>query len=300
MVHGVYVAAITPRRSSGDEIDLGATFEVIDFLGEHGVDGIALLGSTGEFLHFDLEERSRLISLGRKRSRVPVLANVSHSTLDGSIRLAQDAIKADVEGLLLMPPYFFRYEQLDIQQFFMTFAAEVGPTTPIYLYNIPLFTNELAIESAVELLSTGLFAGIKDSSGDWDYLCRLRDLRERVPFTIIVGSDSLFARAYRAGAEGVISGVACAVPELLVALFNALRNGQEDRAWHLGNRLEEFVRWISRFPVPVGIKAAVQARGLDVGRHALPLSAETHTPLGEFRDWFRPWLRTVQKECADG
>jgi len=68
-VQGIFVAAITPRRHLEYSIDLGATLELIDFLCENGVDGIALLGSTGEFVHFALDDRRHMVNFAAKRSR---------------------------------------------------------------------------------------------------------------------------------------------------------------------------------------------------------------------------------------
>src|SRR5437764_291645 len=122
---GVIVAAITPRRKNSLEADLGATLELIDFLAGAGVQGLALMGSTGEFVHLSFEDRIRLVNLAAKRSRVPILAGVSHSTLDGSVALAQQAIGGGASALLVMPPYFFRYDQEDVKYFFTQFAVEV-------------------------------------------------------------------------------------------------------------------------------------------------------------------------------
>src|SRR5213594_3780531 len=155
-ISGVYAAAVTPHRAGSHEADLGATLELVDFLATGGVDGIALLGSTGEFLHLTFEDRARLIDLAVKRSRVPILAGVGHSTLDGAVGLAREAIQVGAAGVLLMPPYFFRYTQDDIREFYLRFADALGGTTRILLYNIPIFTNEITIETAVDLLSTGL------------------------------------------------------------------------------------------------------------------------------------------------
>ena len=83
LVEGVFAAAIAPRRSTGHEIDLALLFEVIDFLCAKKVGGIALFGATGEYIHFGLAERVRVTQLTVKRSRVPLIVNVSHSNLDG-------------------------------------------------------------------------------------------------------------------------------------------------------------------------------------------------------------------------
>ena len=118
-------------------IDLGATLEMIDFLCQSGLQGITLLGSTGEFVHFALDDRRHMVKFAVKRSRLPILVNVSHSTLDGAIELAREATSAGVAGILLMPPYYFPQEQDAIRSFYLAFAAALGDALPIYLYNIP-------------------------------------------------------------------------------------------------------------------------------------------------------------------
>src|ERR1039458_7360617 len=97
---GVIAAAVTPHGKRGDDPDIGATLELIDFLCAAGVQGIALLGSTGEFVNLNFDDRGRLVYLAGKRSRVPVLAGVSHSTLDGALALGREASAAGAAGLL--------------------------------------------------------------------------------------------------------------------------------------------------------------------------------------------------------
>jgi 4-hydroxy-tetrahydrodipicolinate synthase len=222
-IEGVNVVMVGPRRPSGHEVDLAATLELIDFHNSTGVKGIAVLGTTAEFVHLDFEERTKLIPLAVKRSRIPVIAGVTHSTLDGSILLGQSAAAAGAAALLVMPPYFFRYQQEEIREFYLRFADAIDGAAPIFLYNIPFFTNEIACDTAIDLMSTGRFAGIKDSSGRWEYYTRLRDLRASKPFTLLIGNDAIFTRARTDGANGVISGVACGVPELMSAWTGHLR-----------------------------------------------------------------------------
>jgi len=286
---GVIAAAVTPHGKRGTEPDIGATLDLIDFLCAAGVQGIALLGSTGEFVNLNFDDRVRLVYLAVKRSRVPVLAGVSHSTLDGALALGREASAAGAAGLLLMPPYFFRYRQPEIREFYLRFA-EMSHGAPIYLYNIPAFTSEISGETAAQLLSTGRFAGIKDSSGDWDNFEALGRAKREHPCTLLVGHDAIFARARRAGADGVVSGVACAAPELLLALDRAIAHQDEAETTRLDARLHEFLGRIERFPTPVAIKAALAARGIKTGSPPVPLAAETQAALDQFREWFRAWV----------
>lgn len=287
---GVIAAIVTPHGKRGDEPDIGATLELIDFLCAAGVEGIALLGSTGEFVNLNFDDRVRLAYLAVKRSRVPVLAGVSHSTLDGALALGREASAAGAAGLLLMPPFFFRYGQPEIREFYLRFARDMSHAAPVYLYNIPAFTSPIASETAIELLATGRFAGIKDSSGDWDYFAALNQREPEHPYTLLVGHDAIFRMARWAGADGVVSGVACAVPELLLALDRAIRQRAEAEAARLDARLHEFLDRIDRFPTPVAIKAALAVRGVKTGPLPVPLAHETQAALDEFQQWFKAWL----------
>jgi 4-hydroxy-tetrahydrodipicolinate synthase len=295
-LNGVLVAAVTPRRPSGHEIDLAAALEVIDFIAASGARGVALLGATGEFVHFDFAERVRLPAFAAKRTALPLVVNVSHSTLDGAVELAAAATGAGAAALLLMPPYFFRYEQPEVERFYLEFAREASASAPVLLYNLPFFTTPIEAETACRLLATGLFAGIKDSSGEWEYFTRLAAQRAATPFTLLVGNDAVFMRARQAGADGVISGVACAVPELMLGLDAAIQAGDAARTQRLEGRLQEFIARIDAFPTPVGVREALRLRGLEIGPHAWAFGADIERGLREFGEWFPAWVEQVRKE----
>lgn len=294
-IAGVYAAAVTPHRREGYEADYGAMLELVDHLAQGGVDGICLLGSTGEFLHIKPAERIRLIHLAVKRSRVPILAGVSHSTLDGAIELADEAVISGARGLLLMPPYFFRYAPPEITEFYLQFAESVDNSVPLLLYNIPQFSNGVPLECARELLLKGVYAGIKDSSGDPDYFDALVALKAEHDFILMCGNDRLLAHAVRAGATGIVSGVACAVPELIVQLYRAYKQNEAAEIGRWQPKLDEFLDWIERFPTPLGVKTATALRGRTCGPPSVPLSKEKRAQLDEFQTWFRGWLPSVAR-----
>ena len=91
---GVFAAAVTPNRSGTLDADYSGLMDLLDFLANARVDGICLLGSTGEFLNYSFADRQRLVYLGVKRSRVPLMVGVAHSTLRGALELAGEAISA--------------------------------------------------------------------------------------------------------------------------------------------------------------------------------------------------------------
>ncbi|MDQ2840466.1 MAG: dihydrodipicolinate synthase family protein, partial [Acidobacteriota bacterium] len=261
LAQGVYAALATPRRPDSLESDTAALLDYLDVVASAGVDGFVLFGSTGEFVHFGIEERMRAAALAIKRSRVPVLVNVSHSTLAGAVAIAENAAEADASGVLLSPPSFYRYHDDQLFEFYEQFRRQIAEEMPVYLYNLPMFVSAITPALAERLLLTGKYAGIKESSGDWAYFEALRKVRGKVPFQILMGNEALYVRGRSAGADGTISGVAAALPELIVAIERALKAADETLAQALERRLSEFLQYVEKFPSTVAIRQAGVVRG---------------------------------------
>jgi len=294
----VYAALATPRRPNSTEADTAALLDYLDPIASAGVNGLVLFGATGEFIHFEIEERIRVAGLAIKRSRVPLLVNASHSTLAGAIALAEHAIDNGASGILLTPPYFYRYGEAQIYEFYSRFVDALGGSAPIYLYNLAPFLNPISPELAIRLLETGAFAGIKDSSGDWDQFARLLEYRREHDFRLLVGNDAVYLRGRSAGADGIVSGVAAALPELIVAMDQAVLTGDRARAESLDGRLREFLAYVERFPSPLAIRQAGAVRGWNLKHSAVPLDEDTAAEVIRFHGWFREWLPEVLAECG--
>ncbi|MFN0169970.1 MAG: dihydrodipicolinate synthase family protein [Bryobacteraceae bacterium] len=299
LFRGVNVAAITPHRKETGESDIAATLDLLDQLESAGVNGIAIGGTTGEFMHFTNEERIRLISFAAKRLKVPILAGITHSSFIGTVLLAEQAIDSGASALLIMPPYFFKYPQGEVLAFYRRLAERVDGACPMVLYNIPQFSSPVAYETAEILLGEGIYQGIKDSSGDFENFQKLLALHDRKPFRLLVGNDIVFTRARRTGAHGVVSGVASALPELMIGINDSIERNQPAKTDRLEQRLQEFIGWLGHFPVPVGVKEAVAVRGWKAGPHSIPFSAATEAKLEEFRVWLRDWLPVMLKEASE-
>ncbi len=288
---GVYAAAVTPRRERSNFVDLGAAMEIIDFLNHSPAQGISLFGTTGNFLHFDVEEREKLVSFGIKRSRKPVAVGISHSTLDVTEHLAEHAAGAGASFALVLPPYYFRYTEPQLEHFYLKLGEKAAKFLPLYLYNIPFFTQALPVGLAHRLLTSGLYQGIKDSSGDPSYLEALRDTAT----ALVVGNDTALTASRRDTAQAVISGCAAAIPELICALDEAVAAGQQDREQQLAALLGEFIQWLNRFPTPFGVEEACRLRKLPSRPDSSWLGG---APLEEYRAWFTEWWPAALKMCT--
>jgi 4-hydroxy-tetrahydrodipicolinate synthase len=203
----------------------------------------------------------------------------------GSIMFARIAQDADVKGLLLPMPYFFPYQQGDLAQFSRSVAA--ATSLPVLIYNLPQFTSGLQKETVHTLITeVPNIIGIKDSGGSLEILGHLSE--QGVDACRIVGDDSVLSAALRARVcDGVISGVACAVPELTLALYN---RGEQDGSVEFAQAtqaLDELIAQLSGFPTPWGLKWIAQARGILQATFPLPNSPERVAQGRQFERWFQ-------------
>jgi 4-hydroxy-tetrahydrodipicolinate synthase len=283
---GVIVAAVTPRGKKGD-LDFGAAFELMDHLCAAGVRGIALFTAAGEYPAFSLQERTRLLYLAVKRSRVPLYAGAGSIGLDDSLSLAREGRRAGAEAVFLPPPHFFRYPQEEIREFYLQFAGQLGGGIRTYLANTPAVTTAIAPETARGLLGTGHFAGIEDPAANAAFFAAL-------PVAYLSGDDANLVASRRSGAHGLLSSAACAIPEIVVALDRALRAGNQQQAARLDSMLQEFLSWDDRFPFPVLLRVATGLRGIKLGAQPVPLSPGRQRQLDAFREWFQGWLPALK------
>ena len=260
-----------------------------------------LFGDAGEYPAFDAEDRSRLVYLALKRSRVPVLAGVGSAMLDVWIGPAREAGPGTgcAAGVLLPPPFFFRYEPEDIREFYLQFARQLGPGTPIFLSHTPA-SGGIPFETVLDLRATGLFAGVEDGCGNLESALRSAGAADHGTFRVLSGNDANFTSARRAGSWGAISAAACAVPELIMALDRAIAAGRIEKIDRLDAALREFLAWSVRFPPPSAVTVATGLRGLKTGPFTAPLCPDKLKLLDEFRAWFKAWLPDAKRLSANG
>jgi dihydrodipicolinate synthase/N-acetylneuraminate lyase len=279
--HGVIVAALTPRGKKG-ELDFGAAFELIDRLCAARVRGIALFTAAGEYPAFSLEERTRLLYLAVKRSRVPLYAGAGSIGLDDSLTLAREARRAGAQGVFLPPPHFFPYMQEEIREFYVQFACQLGGGIPAYLANTPDVTSEITLETAHELLATGQFAGIEDPAVNASFFASL-------PVSYLSGDDR--PAESRRGAHGVLSSVARSRTGGMTPRCTT-ETGIMRLIW---DRCLTNFSWGGQFPFPVLVKVAASLRGFKPGAQSVPLSPGRQHKLDAFREWFQGWLPALKR-----
>ena len=287
---GLFAAVVTPIDDRG-QLDLDTFDRLVDAAVDSGASGICIAGATGEYPHFESGDRKRVIR--RAAARLPrdraFLVGIGGPSMHHTIELGHEAMDAGSRALLLPMPMFFRYEQQDLEEFCSNVSGTLR--APCLLYNLPMFTNGLTVDTVAGLLRNEAFVvGVKDSSGVGANLDVLARARAEEPWSLLVGDDRLLRNGLVAGWDGGISGVAGFCPELVVAVYRSFAAGHLDDAARLQGLLDELIVRIAPFPTPWGIKIGLAARGIDTGPLPLPLTATRRQQVTAFAEWFQRWL----------
>jgi 4-hydroxy-tetrahydrodipicolinate synthase len=286
---GVLAAVATPVDDLGRP-DPHAFARVVDFVCERGVDGIVIGGATGEYASFGLNQRRLLIELGaRHAAAFTVVAGIGAQSLAQTLVLAEVAADVGCRAVLLAMPHFFRYAQEDLLEYGRAVCESVE--MPCLLYHLPSFTNALDFDNLVQVAGSGDgFAGMKDSSGVVSHLAPLAQAANGRSFDLFAGDDSVALAAMKAGWNGVISGIACFVPELLVSLVREFRAGHAEGAERLQADLDRVIEEVVKLPIPWAVRLGLECRGVVPGPLPLPLSAPRREQVEAFQRWFSDWL----------
>ncbi|MGH3280560.1 MAG: dihydrodipicolinate synthase family protein [Trebonia sp.] len=266
VLDGVIVALITPVDREG-RVDHGALRQLVERLVGRGVTGISPLGSTGEGYSLSLEQRLAVADTvaAAVPEGMPVIPGVFPRNHEQAV--AEIAAYAGHGGtaVLAAPPSYYPMPAPEQQAFFSRIADAAA--LPLVLYNIPRFTKvQIAPPVAATLAAHPRVAGLKDSSGDLGYAAGLLDAVAAVgqagEFSVLTGIDSLLVSYLLAGARGTICASANVVPELVRAVYDAVREGKLDEALRHEARLRAVNAACGAGALPAAFKAAVAAVGI--------------------------------------
>src|SRR5271154_4579695 len=108
-LRGIVTPLVTPLVRGA--LDSGGLERLIEHVISGGVNGIFVLGTTGEGPSLSYAFREQMIRQVCKlvNARVPVLAFVSDTALVESERMVDIAAEAGANAVVLAPPYYFQY-----------------------------------------------------------------------------------------------------------------------------------------------------------------------------------------------
>jgi 4-hydroxy-2-oxoglutarate aldolase len=200
-----------------------------------------------------------------------LIAGTGAESTAETIERTKRAAELGYQFALVKTPYY--YKPLYNPEVFIAHFRRVADASPIpvILYSVPQFTG-----IALEAPEVGVLAqhpnivGIKESSGN---VQRAAEMFAAVPpsFQVLVGSASMMFPSMVLGAVGAILALASPLPELCVALFNAVRTGDLEKARALQSTILPASKVIvSQRGIP-GVKYAMDQAGYRGGLPRLPL-----------------------------
>lgn len=298
--NGVIAALWTPTKDA-DSLDETALLSNVQFLKDKGVHGFMVLGSTGEFARLDLKTRLHCLDLLRAIAEThPTMVNTSAIRPADVIAVGKHARKLGFSSMALLPPPFYKLANADLAEFFVYCAKEVE--LPLFLYNFPERTGmRIEIETVASVADRVHLAGVKQSGADFEYHRELVELGRKKGFIVFSGAEVTLFEAMELGVAGCVSGLANAVPELVIGIYEAAQLKNRERAAEYKKRIGELLRLIDVFEFPLNVAVAMAARGLGIGEPKTPLSAETRVQfdrvLNKVRNLYESWGLTSTR-CA--
>ncbi|MFC5277229.1 dihydrodipicolinate synthase family protein [Halorubrum rubrum] len=227
---------VTPFDADGG-VDADALASHTETLLDAGLDGMVPCGTTGEFASLDDAEYRTVIEtvVEAVEGRVPVIAGAADTTVSGVRERLAFAESAGADAGLVTLPYYHTSTDPAGQRAFLEAVADDAPL-PVFLYDIPSTVGE-AIDPDVlaDLARHDSVVGAKDTTGDVSAVdAKIRATPDS--FTVFQGFDSQLYPSVSLGVDGGIHALSQVIPEVFVAMGDAIRAGDDDRALRLHRR----------------------------------------------------------------
>ena len=279
---GVNPPIITIFDKDG-KLDMPANYKLADFLIEKGVNGLAYLGTSGEFSLLTMDEKKQFIRDMTKyvNHRVNVIIGAGDTCLQNVLEIVKVAEEAGADGFLMVNPYFNVYAEPMVEAYYDKVAEETK--LPIILYNFPGLTGFCMNTDFVKRLVTKHenIVGIKETTPDMEHLRDMLKVKEiRPDFRIFVAFENQAAVMLPLGTDGFIGATVNFAPEFTVGAYQAAKAGDMAKMVDYTVKMNLAMDvYNCSAPLFLACKEAVYQRVLGDDNHAerlpaLPLSAE--------------------------
>lgn len=293
-LRGVFAAVTTPYKD-----DLSCDYALLARqcrrLLEEGCDGVSLFGTTGEGPALSVSERRKGLEavLEQGVPAAKLLPAPGSASLSDTVELGRHAVSLGCTNLLVMPPFFFKnVSDEGVYAYYAELLDRVGgATVRYYLYNFPGVTGVAISRAVVGRLRKRFgdaIAGVKDSSGDMDYVRGL--IADNPGLSVFSGWEILLRDLLAMGGAGNISGIANALAPVLRLIFDNFQDrAKTDRP---AAALKKLVDTVTSMPVTPAVKELTAHLRGEPGWRSIrpPLTALTsaeaktlHAAVKEFR-----------------
>jgi dihydrodipicolinate synthase/N-acetylneuraminate lyase len=269
--HETVSSTVTPFDIQGNP-DIAGFAELLEFQINAGIRAFFLLGTMGEGLSCQPHERMAIVDemLPVIDGRAVVLVNCTAADSRTAQDIARHAQQAGAHGVAATAPLFLPFSQNALYRHFAS-VVDAAPAIEHYVYENPARVGLEVGPAVVNRLvrEVGPVVGVKDTG---DTLTRITQYCLEAPETrVFTGGNSIILAALEMGAWGTVSALSSAVPELLVRLHTAFRDGDLISCRELQLDIARFTRCLHGLPYMAAVKELARMRGLRAGRVRAPL-----------------------------
>jgi 4-hydroxy-tetrahydrodipicolinate synthase len=268
----VLTASVTPFDADGS-VNLTKFRELAAYLVDNGSDGLVVTGTTGESPTLTDEERFELYAAAVETvgDRAMVIAGTGTYDTRHSVHLTKRAHELGVDGFLIVTPYYNKPPPRGIVEHVKAIAAVTDK--PIVYYNIPArVVNLVSVETLAELAEIPNVIGVKQA---WDDLEDARRIVDETGLHLYAGDDNLILPFLEVGGMGGVCVHTHVVGPQVKDQVTRFKNGDAEGARRIDDELAPAYEILGVTVGPIGIKAALNLLGHDVGGLRLPLVEAT-------------------------
>ena len=268
-------AAVTPLTHDGNGVDVEAIEPLVGFYAASGLDGLLVLGTTGEGVLLTNEERREVARtfLSFAPPRLQIVVHCGAQSTQETVRLAAHAAENGAAGVAVIAPPYYALDEAALERHFVAAARACEPL-PFYVYEFAArsgYAVPLAVVERLREMAPNM-AGLKVSDAPFErvepYLLPGLD--------VFIGAEELIHRALQSGARGAVSGLAAALPEVTLRAVRSESAADTDEA----GRVRALVQ---RFPFQAALKRILRRRGVALQPDVrAPLRDLDEREIGEF------------------
>ena len=216
------IPAVLSVFDKDENLDEEGTRVFIRHLLSYDIGGLYLTGSTGETFLMDSEERMRQLEVVMEEvgDQVPVVVHVGAMSTRASIKLAQHAEKLGAAGISSVPPFYFKYNQDQIFNYYKDVAESTS--LPMIVYNIPL-AGMMTVDQIIRLSEIENVKGVKYTG---TALYEVTQIKEgcKPGFQVYGGCDELGSSNIALGVDGIIGSFYNVIPDLYLRIWKAVKD----------------------------------------------------------------------------
>lgn len=265
----IITAMVTPFDHRNN-ISYTSLKKLINHLIKTKTSTILLSGTTGEGMTTNSLEKQILIekTLEYVDDRANVIMNIGSNCTEQTIKNMKKCEKYNLDGFLVVVPYYNRPPQEGIYQHFKTIAEHTSK--PILIYNVPKRTSsDILPETVCQLSEIKNIVGIKEASGDVNRISKIKNNTK--DFLVYTGDDALLYDSMVNGADGIVSVASHLFGDTINTIIQLILHNEEKEAKNLFNLYQEKFKALFIESNPIPLKEALNKLQFDVGHVRLPL-----------------------------